>query len=389
MTDYKTMEEILLTQEMVRIESSNPGAYETAMSDFVYNWFRSHTNAEVIRQSVHEGRDNIVAILRGRSNRHNLTYICHMDTVPIGEGWEQSPLEGTLVGDRLYGRGACDMKSGLAAGMLAFRDIARKNVPLNYDFLFIATVNEEDTMTGADYAVKSGYVNKDSYVLDAEPTDSRIQVAHKGKTWFTLHTHGQTCHASTPQKGCDAVAAMAEIITRINRKLKRLPVHPEMGPCSATFGTIHGGLNTNIVPAECTSCVDMRIVPPVTNEQSIVLVKEAITEGLAEVPGTTCDLEITAQRPAVEKDEHSFLLEKLRAAVVQVTGEEFPVDFFPGYTDTAVIASLTGNRNCMSCGPGSLDRAHKPEEFVPCGEIVRARAIMTALAESILLESPS
>lgn len=385
MTDYKTMEEILLTQEMVRIESSNPGAYEAAMSNFVYNWFKTNTNAEVIRDPVHKGRDNIVAILRGQSDQHNLTYICHMDTVPIGEGWDHPALEGTIVDGKMYGRGACDMKSGLAAGMLAFREIARRNVPLKYDFLFIATVNEEDTMTGADQVVKSGYVNENSYVLDAEPTDSRIQVAHKGKTWFGLHVHGKSCHASTPQKGCDAVAAMAEIITRINRKLKSLPIHPEMGPCTAAFGTIHGGLNTNIVPAECTAYVDMRLVPPVTNRQSIALINEAIAEGLAEVPGASCDLEITAQRPAVEKDGQSFLLEKLQAAVVRVNGKEFPVDFFPGYTDTAVIAALTGNRNCMSCGPGSLDLAHKPNEYVPCSEIVRARAIMTTLAESILL----
>ena len=269
MSEYEKLEEILLTQEMVRIESSNPGAYEKAMSDFIYDWFRSHTSAEIIREPVHEGRDNIVAILRGQSGAHNLTYICHMDTVPVGEGWDQPPLEGKILGGRLYGRGSCDMKSGLAAGMLAFRDIARRGAPLKYDFLFIATVNEEDTMTGADQVVKDGYVNERSFVLDSEPTDSRIQVAHKGKTWFSLHTHGKTCHASTPQKGSDAIAAMAEIITRINHKLKRWPVHPEMGPCAATFGTIQGGLNTNIVPAECIAYVDMRLVPPVTNEQSI------------------------------------------------------------------------------------------------------------------------
>lgn len=385
MIGYEAMDEILLTQEMVRIESSNPGAYEGAMGDFVYNWFKTNTGAEVIREPVHDGRDNIVAILRGRSGGHNLTYICHMDTVPVGDGWEYPPLEARIVDGRIYGRGSCDMKAGLAAGMIAFRNIARLKAELRYDFVFIATVNEEDTMTGAEQAVRDGYVDENSYVLDAEPTDSRIQVAHKGKTWFILNTHGQACHASTPQKGSDAVAAMAEIITRINRKLKQLPRHEEMGVCAATFGTIRGGLNTNIVPAECTVTVDMRLVPPTTNRQSIALVEEAIAEGLAEVPGTSCDYTVTAQRPAVEKDDGSFLLARLRAAVVKAVGGELPVDFFPGYTDTAVIAAMTGNRNCMSFGPGSLDRAHKPNEFVPCDEIVRSAAVMTELAKDILL----
>lgn len=379
------MEEIRLTQQMVQIESSNPGTFEAAMSEFVYDWLRRNTSAEIFREPVHAGRDNIVAILRGNSKAHNLTYICHMDTMPAGEGWERPPFSGEIIDGKLYGRGACDMKAGLAAAMLAFRNLSRLGKPLNYDFQLIATVNEEDAMTGAEQAVRDGYVNEDSYVLDAEPTDSRIQVAHKGKTWFELTTHGKTCHASMPQHGCDAIAAMAEIITRINRKLADLPVHPEMGACIAAFGTIRGGWNPYIVPDICTATLDMRLTPPTTNARSIELVREAIAEGLAKVPGAACDCTVTAQRPAIEKDNDSFLLAALRKAVTKVTGGELPVDFFPGYTDTAVIAALTGCRNCMSFGPGSLEQAHRPNEFVPCGEITRSVAVMTRLAEDILL----
>lgn len=383
--NHESLEEIQLTQQMVRIESSNPGTFETAMSEFVYDWIRCNTSAEIFREPVHPGRDNIVAILRGKSRVHNLTYICHMDTMPAGEGWEHPPFSAEIIDGKLYGRGSCDMKAGLAAAMLAFRNLSRLGKPLNYDFQLIATVNEEDAMTGAEQAVRDSYVNADSYVLDAEPTDSRIQVAHKGKTWFELTTHGKTCHASMPQHGCDAIAAMAEIITRVNRKLAELPVHPEMGACTATFGTIRGGWNPYIVPNACTATLDMRLTPPTTNARSAELVREAIAEGLAMVPGATCDCTVTAQRPAIEKDNDSFLLAALRKAVTNVTGGELPVDFFPGYTDTAVIAALTGCRNCMSFGPGSLEQAHRPNEFVPCGEITRSVEVMTRLAEDILL----
>lgn len=383
--DYGTREEVLLTGQMVRIESSNPGAYEGAMAEFVCDWLRRNTSAQVIREPVHPGRDNVVARLRGASRAHNLTYICHMDTMPAGEGWDHPPFGAEIADGKLYGRGACDMKAGLAAAMIAFRNVSRRKEPLKYDFLLIATVNEEDAMTGAEQAVRDGYVNAESYVLDAEPTDSRIQVAHKGKTWFELTTHGKTCHASMPQRGCDAIAAMAEIITRVNRKLTELPVHPEMGPCTATFGTIRGGWNPYIVPDVCKATLDMRLTPPTTNERSIALVKEAVGEALAAVPGVTCDCAVTARRPAIEMDDGSFLLARLREAVEEVTGGELPVDMFPGYTDTAVIAAMTGCRNCMSFGPGSLEQAHRPNEFVPCGEIVRSAAVMTRLAERILL----
>lgn len=383
--DYEAREEVRLTQEMVRIESSNPGTYEGAIAGFVYDWLRRNTSARVIREPVHPGRDNIVAVLRGASRAHDLTYICHMDTMPAGEGWDRPPFGAEIAGGRLYGRGACDMKAGLAAAMIAFRNISRLGKPLAFDFQLIATVNEEDAMTGAEQAVRDGYVNADSYVLDAEPTDSRIQAGHKGKTWFELTTRGRTCHASMPQRGCDAIAAMAEIITRIKRGVAELPVHPEMGPCTAVFGTIQGGWNPYIVPDVCRATLDMRLTPPTTNAQSIALVQKAAAEGLAAVPGAVCSCEVTAQRPAIERDGGSFLLARLRSAAAEVTGGELPVDFFPGYTDTAVIAAMTGCRNCMSFGPGSLEQAHRPNEFVPCEEITRSAAVMTRLAEEILL----
>ncbi len=385
MMNHTVREEVLLTQQMVRIESSNPGTYEGAMSDFVFDWLKSNTPAEVIREPVSEGRDNIIAILRGESQKHSLTYICHMDTMPVGEGWTHPPLDAEIIDGRLYGRGSCDMKAGLAAAMIAFRNIAQRNIRPKYDFLMIATVNEEDAMTGAEQVVRDGYVNADSYVLDAEPTDSRIQVAHKGKVWFMLHTHGKTCHASTPEKGCDAIAAMAEIITRVRHKLAQLPEHPEMGPCTATFGMIQGGWNPYIVPDECTASLDLRLVPPITDTQVIALVDAAIAEAKKAVPGVACNYTITARRPAIEKDENSFLLNRLKAATGKATGTPLPVDFFPGYTDTAVIASMTGCRNCISFGPGSLEHAHRPDEFVPCDEITRSAAVMTFLAEDILL----
>jgi len=380
-------EEVLLTQELVRIESSDPGTYEGAVADFVCRWLKRETSAEVLREPVRDGRENVVAILRGASREHDLTYICHMDTMPVGErgDWQYPPLEAKIIDGRLYGRGSCDMKAGLAAAMIAFRNISRRNAPLRYDFQLIATVDEENTMAGGEQAVKDGYVNKNSYVCDAEPTDSHIQMGHKGKTWFLLHTKGKTCHASTPQEGADAIAAMAEIITHVNRKLRALPPHPEMGPCTATFGTIQGGWNPYIVPDRCTASLDLRLVPPVSNEQSIALVNEAIQEGLAESPGVTCGYTLTAQRPPIERDDGSFLLANLRATVAEVTGGELPVTFFPGYTDTAVIAALTGCTDCVSFGPGSLEQAHRPNEFVPCDEIVRSAAVMTRLAEKVLL----
>lgn len=384
--NYSPIEEVALTQKLVRIESTNPGAFEYKVSDFVYD-FLAQTGADVLRHEVKDGRCNIVATLKGEQSGPRLVYICHQDTVPLGDGWHHDPLAAEIIDGRMYGRGSCDMKSGLAAGMLAFRSIAAMGKKLKHDFLFIASMDEEDIMIGADKLIADGIVRADDYVLDAEPTNGAIKVAHKGKTWFRLDAKGVACHASTPEKGSDAVAALSEVICAINRRLRALPVHPELGPCAATFGIINGGLNLNIVPGECYCTIDMRLTPPTTNEQSIRLVEEAIAEGCANVPGTSCTYTVLAQRPAVEKDNDSYLLKMLRAATKDVTGEEAPVDFFPGYTDTAVIAATTGNRNCMSYGPGDLFYAHKPDEFVELDDITRCTRVMTRLAKSILIDA--
>ena len=384
--NYSPIEEVALTQKLVRIESTNPGAFEYKVSDFVYD-FLAQTGADILRHEVKDGRCNIVATLKGEQSGPRLVYICHQDTVPLGDGWHHDPLAAEIIDGRMYGRGSCDMKSGLAAGMLAFRNIAAMGKKLKHDFLFIASMDEEDIMIGADKLIADGIVRADDYVLDAEPTNGAIKVAHKGKTWFRLDAKGVACHASTPEKGSDAVAALSEAICAINRRLRALPVHPELGPCAATFGIINGGLNLNIVPGECYCTIDMRLTPPTTNEQSIRLVEEAIAEGCANVPGTSCTYTVLAQRPAVEKDNDSYLLKMLRAATKDVTGEEAPVDFFPGYTDTAVIAATTGNRNCMSYGPGDLFYAHKPDEFVELDDITRCTRVMTLLAESILTDA--
>lgn len=384
--NYSPIEEVALTQKLVRIESTNPGAFEYKVSDFVYD-FLAQTGADVLRHEVKDGRCNIVATLKGEQSGPRLVYICHQDTVPLGDGWHHDPLAAEIIDGRMYGRGSCDMKSGLAAGMLAFRNIAAMGKKLKHDFLFIASMDEEDIMIGADKLIADGIVRADDYVLDAEPTNGAIKVAHKGKTWFRLDAKGVACHASTPEKGSDAVAALSEVICTINRRLRALPVHPELGPCAATFGIINGGLNLNIVPGECYCTIDMRLTPPTTNEQSIRLVEEAIAEGCANVPGTSCTYTVLAQRPAVEKDNDSYLLKMLRTATKDVTGEEAPVDFFPGYTDTAVIAATTGNRNCMSYGPGDLFYAHKPDEFVELDDITRCTRVMTRLAESILIDA--
>lgn len=377
---------VSLTRSLISIESTDPGTYETEIGGFLFSLL-SGLGVPVVKREVLPGRFNLMAKIAGESDEPDLVFICHMDTVPVGEGWTRSPFGAEMDSECIYGRGACDMKSGLACALSAFAWAAkevRKGRKPKRSLVFIGTVDEEDFMRGAEAAVSDGWVAKDSLVLDTEPTKGHIQAAHKGRTWFEITVTGVTAHAATPWKGADAVAAMAEIISLIRQGIRDCPVHEDLGSSTVTFGRIEGGLRPYVVPECCKVWVDMRLAPPADTGFVEEMVKFSIKEGTLRVPGTQAEYRITGSRPVVEKEDGSLLLRELKEAVKEVTGEAAAVSVFPGYTDTAVIAAALGNGNCMSYGPGNLENAHKPEEFVLCEDIVRCEKVLTRLAAKLL-----
>lgn len=386
-----------LTRELVRIESTNPGAGESGIEAFVRQYL-ADLNIDLAVDEVLPGRNNIVATipvscrdeLSGRLSGDRgpmLVLACHMDTVVTGKDWTRDPFGGELKDGRIYGRGACDMKAGLACALNVFRktaEAAAKGIlHLRYPLRLLCTVDEEADMRGVEHAIERGLVGRDDWVLDLEPTDGEIQMAHKGRFWLKVNVHGITAHASKPEQGADAVAAAAEMITRIRAAFGQLPVHDEMGPSTVTFGQIAGGYQPYVVPDECELWMDFRLSPPTDDKEVLRIVEMAVDETKKMVPGVRADYQVTGNRPYIEKNEDSVLLEGLKKSVKKVTGEECKVRVFPGYTDTAVIAGKLGNRECMSYGPGSLRYAHKPDEFVEIADIRRCEAVLVALVEEI------
>lgn len=387
-----------LARELVQIDSSDPGAYEGEIERHIRTWLRqrieSLPESLASRVSIDElevlpGRTELMATIPGTTEEPRLVFICHMDTVTLGDGWgdDIDPLSGLVRDDRLYGRGACDMKSGLASAMVAFEatldKMARTGKLPRRGLSFICSVDEEDFMRGVEAAIKQGWVGTSEWVVDTEPTDSQIQVAHKGRTWFELTMQGVTAHASQPWKGADAIAAMAVAISHIRREIGSQPTHDELGRSTVTFGQIEGGYRPYVVPDSCKVWIDMRLVPPCDTQAATKIVQDAIAAAESEVEGCHGSFVITGDRPAVERDPASPLLAELLESTADVTGTSAEVGIFTGYTDTAVIAGTCQNHNCMSYGPGSLALAHKPNEYVPHEDVCRAQAVLTRLVERV------
>ena len=392
-----------LAGHLVGIDSSDPGAYEGRIEGWIKEWLIQKiqtTGGSMAGQiglkekEVLPGRFNLMARIPGKSGKPGLTYICHMDTVMLGDGWNKdTPALGAVVSQadgakRLYGRGACDMKSGLACALAAFAravELVGKEGQLpDRTFTFIGTVDEEDFMRGVEAAIRWGWATKQDWYLDTEPTDGQIQVAHKGRLWFELTMEGITAHASNPWKGADAVAAMAEAVSLIRRRIKDCPAHHDLGISTVTFGQIEGGYRPYVVPDRCRVWIDMRLVPPTDTAAAKRIMDEAVRTAQDEVPGVKGSYVVTGDRPYVEKDDQSPLLAALRRAALEVTGREAEVGSFNGYTDTAVIAGTLGNHNCMSYGPGSLELAHKPNESVPFEDVRRCEEVLGRLAEDVV-----
>jgi len=277
------------------------------------------------------------------------------------------------------------MKGGLACMLSAFLKIAYGKYKLKRSLKLILTVDEEADMRGVERVLSSGWVKKNSYVLDAEPTSGSIRLSHKGRLWFHIEVDGITAHASMPEKGADAIAAMAKFITELRDMIEELPEDDELGRTTVTFGRIDGGKQPYIVPDYCETYIDIRNVPP--NDTSIIskLIDSAKLAAEHYIPGVRIKCESTGSRTYIKKDNNSYLLKELRNVCKDVNGVVAELSVFTGYTDTAVIAARHNNINCASYGPGDLGLAHKPDEFVPIEDLIRCEEVYYTLAKRLCL----
>lgn len=251
-----------LTRKLIGIESTNPGSGEDKIERFIRQ-FLEDCGAQVSEHCVEEGRRIVKGVLPGRVEHPALVFMCHMDTVVVGEGWSCEPFGAEVRDGKIFGRGACDMKSGMAAALTAFAKTAElmreKGIQPEHSLVFIGTVDEEGDMKGAEAAVSLNWVTEEDWILDTEPTSGEVQMAHKGRTWFVVESEGVTAHASMPEKGADAIAGAAVMITEIRRQILQAPSHEELGVSTVTFGQIEGGYSPYVVSDHCRVTVDMRL----------------------------------------------------------------------------------------------------------------------------------
>ena len=374
------------TQSLIRIDSQNPGVGEGECAQWVGNELAA-LGLNPISQQVEPGRNNLVATLPGSGEAPRLVLLAHLDTVPIGGGWALPPLEALIKDDKIYGRGACDMKAGMAVGLGLLRTLVAHKRALAGDAVFVATVDEEAPgMLGAHALVESGMLRPDDQVLALEPTGTRLRIAQMGLRWLDVSVVGRMAHAGRAHLGIDSAHVMARIVDQLKQHVAALPYVDEiLGKARFTCGEFHSGVATNVVPPDARASFDVRIVPPMDIADVIPTVEEIARGVLEDFPGASFSVQPKgAPRPPVRASDDSPIIRSIRNAYREETGHEAPFggdDGHEAYTDASMVAALTGSKSCTVFGPGSTDQAHTADEFVPIADIDLVSRVLWRMAE--------
>lgn len=347
-----------LLQECVRADTVNPPGNEARMTAILATRLEQE-GISVSVTNLAPGRANLLAHLPGTGGRPALVLGGHTDTVPPGEApWQSDPWSGLVVGDRLYGRGACDMKSGLAAMVMAMIGLKRQGVRLGGDLVLAASAGEEVDCLGARAFVEAGQLQGAGAMVIGEPTGSRVVIAHKGALWLSLTTTGQTAHGSMPETGINSILRMQPVIQRLSALNLRHRAHDLLGGPSLSINTIVGGNKTNVVPDRCRVEVDIRTVP----QQQHGEVLQEIRTALADLPGPI-HMEVLNDRPPVVTDPEAPVVQAALRLTSRLIGAQTVPTGAPYFTDASIYQPAL-RLPVLIWGPGVPHMAHQPDEWV-------------------------
>jgi acetylornithine deacetylase len=374
-----------LLRDLVALPSINPMGrplqgpeiYEHQVTAYLEDFFRT-LGVPYERQSVAPLRDNVVARCDAAGAQRILLFEAHQDTVPI-DNMTIAPFGARIENGRLYGRGACDIKGGMAAMLAAFARVVRDQPRGAGSLLMACTVDEEHTFRGVTKLVERG-VQADMAVA-AEPTRLQIVRAHKGVVRWQVATSGRSCHSSSPEQGVNAIYRMGRLLAGIEQYAERLRASrtdPLLGPPTLSVGRIEGGTSVNTVPDRCFIEVDRRLIPG----EDAAAAPAQLAAFLKEQAGIDFPFECSPPRmgnPALRPDGSEELVSRLGRAIDDVKGSH-RVTVVPYGTDAATIAAA--GVPAVVFGPGDIAQAHTCDEWVSLEEVAEAGEILYRLATS-------
>ena len=346
---------------------SGPEFLEGGMSDYLCDWF-DRLGVRYIRRTIAPGRDNILAYYEAPNSHKTILFDAHQDTVPV-EGMTIDPFRPEVREGRLYGRGACDIKGGMAAMLIAFERLVKERPAGSASVVMACTVDEEFTHIGSSDL--ANYEHGASLAIVAEPTRLDLVDRHKGAVRWKIRTKGVACHSSTPHLGKNAIYRMGEVLGHLSsyaQSLGKERVDPVLGPATLSVGRIEGGQSVNVVPDWCHVEIDRRVIPGEDLAECQARVYRYLNEKLGDIP----DIEFLppwVRMPALspERGGSDTWREGVVDAIAHATGRTPSVIGVPYGTDAGPLSER--GLPCFVLGPGDIAQAHTKDEWIELDQL--------------------
>jgi succinyl-diaminopimelate desuccinylase len=388
---------VALTRDLVRIPSvvrpGDPTATEAAVAAHVEGWLR----AEGFTVEVHEvapGRPNVLASIGDAAAGPTLLLEGHTDVVTEGNAaeWSHPPFGGDLLDGRIYGRGSADMKSGLAAAMIAAAVIKRSGARLGGRLVVGALVDEEGDMLGARHLCTTALGRELSAAIICEPEQNELCLEQRGVVWARVTVRGRMAHGAMPEAGINPITALGALLREapaLERRLRRLCRRsPHLRPPTVTptmaRAPVQGVAQSNVIPSTAQATLDVRLTPGPDADAVAKEIDVACQRAMEACPGVTVEWQpVNGYRLATRVERSDPLVRAMVRGVRQATGRAPRFGGVPGSTDGTILRTTLGIP-IVTCGPGHRLIPHQVDEYVDVAELIDAAKIYVASALTFL-----
>lgn len=352
---------ISILQDVIRIKSVNGNEKEVA--EYFQNLLKEYDIESELVDYEEPGRSNLVATIQ-KGEGKTLGISGHLDVVSAGDEsqWKYPPYDAHIEGNKLYGRGSTDMKSGTTALILSLIEMKEEGIEFEGTIKLLLTVGEEVGELGSMQLTELGYADDLDALLIAEPTSYSIVYAHKGSINYTVESHGKSSHSSMPEEGINAINQLNQFITKANKEMDEVMDKYEndiLGKFIHNITVIEGGDQVNSIPDYAKVEANIRSIPEFSNDQTVELLEKIIDEINEDLDGTL-KLIVDFDKQPVESDPDSELIQNIQ----NIFDENLPLIGISATTDAAEFTKAEKDFDVVIFGPGVPSLPHQVDEYV-------------------------
>lgn len=366
------LDPVELTRTLVAFDTINPPGDERPCAEHLGRLLED-VGFTVSYHEFAERRTSLVARIGGSSETTPLCFTGHIDTVPLGATpWTVEPFAGEISDGKLYGRGTTDMKSGVAAFVVAVLRLGRE-LAEGPGVILVITAGEETGCEGAYHLAGLGDVlGEAGAIVVAEPSSNQPWIGHKGAIWLTARTTGVTAHGSMPEQGVNAVYKAANAIGKLEDFDFNIAPDAILGKPTLNVGTVHGGLNFNSVPDMAEIGIDIRTIPGQDHA--------TILSNLSGYLGDGVELETVVDVGGVLTDPANEWMQEVFDIMSGILGSRPEAHTAAYFTDASALAPAYGGAPTVILGPGEATMAHQTDEYCIVNRIGEAVEAYTEIA---------